>query len=490
MAEVHEPRRPRVVGAPGGATRVRGRAESVLRPSGPPTLPISLRARDDHSERHSRAVIDLALRLGEAMLVTGASVADTTAAVLRVCRAYGLVSIHADITYTSVTLSLHRGVSRDPITVMRIISHFGTDYSRLESLQRLVAEIAQTPGAPGDVVDNLHELERILETPLAYRRGVITVAWALMGVGVAMVLGGGPMMVIIAAATAAAIDRVQRRIAQMRISAFFGQVVGAMVAAGVAVALMYLREHSTHVGFLGQVRPSIVVASSIVVLLAGMSVVTAAQDTLDGFYVTAAARTYEVILMTSGIVAGVTVMLGVGHRLGVPIAIIPGSTPTYGVLVPIVGSALTAGAYAVSAYCGPLTVLVATITGGVSWLLAHLASLLLGASTPVASGLAAFTVGMMAPRLSRAMRMPTIALTTAGIMPMLPGFAVFKAIIQVVENKTGTSAIPTFLEVVLVALALSVGVSLGTLVGRQIMAGEESLTAKVARRTLGNSPQE
>lgn len=73
---------------------------------------------------------------------------------------------------------------------------------------------------------------------------------------------------------------------------------------------------------------------------------------------------------------------------------------------------------------------------------------------------------------------------------MLPGFAVFKAIIQVVENKTGTSAIPTFLEVVLVALALSVGVSLGTLVGRQIMAGEESLTAKVARRTLGNSPQE
>ena len=139
------------------------------------------------------------------MLVTGASVADTTASLLRVGRAYGLQGAHVDITYTSVTISMHRGVHRDPITVMRIITHFGTDYSRLEALHALVRDIASDPDDPGEIDDNLYTLERILEQPHVYRRGVITIAWALMGAGVAMLLGGTWLTCVLAAVTSAVI---------------------------------------------------------------------------------------------------------------------------------------------------------------------------------------------------------------------------------------------------------------------------------------------
>lgn len=474
-----------------GATRARGRARSVLRPSGPPTLPISVRATGDRvSEWHTRAVIDLVLRLGEAMLVTGASVADTTAAVLRVCRAYGLTSVHADITYTSITLSFHRGVHRDPITVMRIISRFGTDYSRLESLQALARDICADPDDPGDIEDNLHELERILELPNAYRRGIVTAAWAGMGAGVAALLGAGVSIMIVAALTTAVIDRTQHAIARLGISAFFGQVLGAMIATTVTVALRWARSDFPDVGWLQAMHPSIVVASCIVALLSGMSVVTAAQDTLDGFYVTASARTYEVVLLTGGIVAGVLTVLVVAQNLNIHISVVPSTAyQADSLMVQLGAAAIIAGSYAISAYCGPIAVLVSIATGAGSWLVYSMASSGFGFSGFVSAGLAAFVVGAIAPTTARNLHIPSISITTAGVMPLLPGQAVYKAIIFFVQDKSGETSMPMVSQAVLTGLALSAGVSLGTLLGRQVLAGQNSVTAKVLGRTVANVPE-
>lgn len=483
-ATTSAPRMPRT-----GATRVRGRAMSVIRPSGPPTKPISVRGTNDRvSEWHTRSVIDFCLRLGEAMLVTGASVADTTASLLRVGRAYGLQGAHVDITYTSVTISMHRGVHRDPITVMRIITHFGTDYSRLEALHALVRDIARDPDDPGEIDDNLYTLERILEQPHVYRRGVITFAWALMGAGVAMLLGGSTAMVLVAGLSTAVVDRIQYAVARAGVSAFFGQMLGAMFATAVAVGLLVVHQHAETIMWLGQVRPSLVVASSVVVLLAGMSVVTAAQDTLDGFYLTAGARTYEVVLLTGGVVAGVLLVLSIAQRFGVDLVIIERSSSFAGsVLTQIVAAALIAGAFAVSAYCAPRTVLAAVLTGGFSWLLFGTLMWGVGTSEPVAAGGAALVVGALAPFVGTRVHVPSIALITAGIVPLLPGQAVYRGIMMFITEGENTLWQTTLLNAVLMGLTLSVGVSLGTLLGRQVSAGADSLTARVVRRTVSET---
>ena len=118
-----------------------------------------------------------------------------------------------------------------------------------------------------------------------------------------MLLGGSTAMVLVAGLSTAVVDRIQYAVARAGVSAFFGQMLGAMFATAIAVGLLVVHQHAETIMWLGQVRPSLVVASSVVVLLAGMSVVTAAQDTLDGFYLTAGARTYEVVLLTGGVVA-------------------------------------------------------------------------------------------------------------------------------------------------------------------------------------------
>src|SRR5699024_9054341 len=67
--------------------------------------------------------------------------------------------------------------------------------------------------------------------------------------------------------------------------------------------------------------PSLVVASGIMVLLAGLSVVGAAEDAIAGFPLTSAARSFEVVLSTVGIIIGIGVMLAIAQRLGVTLSI-------------------------------------------------------------------------------------------------------------------------------------------------------------------------
>ena len=114
----------------------------AFRPSGPPTdeLPV-FAAPDSTDDATARAVIDLALRAGIALLSTGAPAADVVATVLTLTRAYGLSSVHVDITFTSITLSVHRGLDQDPLTVTRVIRQRTLDHSRLQNVQRLIDRV-------------------------------------------------------------------------------------------------------------------------------------------------------------------------------------------------------------------------------------------------------------------------------------------------------------------------------------------------------------
>lgn len=62
-----------------------------MRDIDPPTDVLSLwQGADGVDQRSARAVIDLAMRVGERLLSTGASASDVVATVLRLTDAYGL----------------------------------------------------------------------------------------------------------------------------------------------------------------------------------------------------------------------------------------------------------------------------------------------------------------------------------------------------------------------------------------------------------------
>lgn len=469
--------------APRVGSAWRDRALWVLRGVGPPTVPIGLPGGDDEvSQRHARGVIDLALRIGEAMLATGASAAEVVTTVLRLTAAYGVRSTHVDITFTSIAVSIHRGLDEDPLSVMRVIKVRSPDYSRLEEVQRLVDDIAD-PGPlrlpPLDVTSARRRLDQVLAAPHPYRRWVVTAGAALLAGSVAALFGAAPGMWLLAALSAAAVDRVQRALSRIGIASFFNQAVSAAIPTTVAVGLYWLESRGIEVPVGGP--PSLVVISGIIVLLAGLGVLGAAQDALDGYYVTAGARGLEVLALTAGIAVGISSVLGLAHRIGVPMEVSPYVGFTGDPLISTVAAMLVAAGFAMSTYTGPRTTLVAMAVAGVARAIFEMVSVLeLGAPTAVA--VAAAAVGAIGYAAHRTLRLPELAITTAGIVSMLPGLAVYRALFLMMEDSAGLvgTAIVELVSAVSIGIGLAAGVSIGGFAARRALGLDRS--ALMARR--------
>ena len=304
------------------------------------------------------------------------------------------------MTFTSISVSYHRGLDADPMTVMRGVKVRSTDLTRLERLQTLVRDLAEEPV---DIDVARARFDELIRAPHPYRRWVVTAALAGLAAAAAALFGGTWLIMALSFVTTAVADRVQHWLARRGIAAFFTQAVGGAIPTGVAVAL--LAAASAGVPGLQGISPSLVVASGIVVLLAGLSVVGAAQDAIDGYYVTAGARVFEVLVLTLGIVVGVATVLAIARRSGVSMQFTAYTPLATNTVVQVLAATVVSGAFAVSAYAGTRAVVHSTVTGGLGWLV-YLGAAHLGLGPVAASSLAALAAGFVSQVVSRSSEGP------------------------------------------------------------------------------------
>lgn len=447
-----------------------------------PAVPVAARATTAGLDPAAvRGVLELGLRLGEAMLSLGAAAADVTSTIQRMVAAFGLAGCQVDLTFTSITASYDPGAPGTPMTVMRVARTRVTDYGRLAEVIGLSTRLMARP-VPADevpaVLEAAHgDLDAVLSAPNAYRPAVVTLVLSLMAAGVAVLLGGGVWAAVVAGLTTAAIDRVVRALGGFGLPPFFLQAAGAAVATLVAVLLFVLAPVLPVE--LATVPPSLVVASGVVVLLAGLSLVGAADDAISGFPVTANGRVFEVLVLTVGIVVGIGGVLDVARRLGVSLDVVEDYGDSVPLLVQILSSGVVAGTWALASLARRRAALVATGAGMVAWLVfAGLRELQVGPA--VASAGAALLVGFGAETFAGRLKVPSLVASTCGIVPLLPGLAIYRGLYLVVDDSTSLEAgAETLLGAATVGLGLAAGVILG-----ELLAAPVRLAAQRARSVL------
>jgi uncharacterized membrane protein YjjP (DUF1212 family) len=186
------------------------------------------------------------------------------------------------------------------------------------------------------------------------------------------------------------------------------------VATASAVLLVVLRV---------DVRTSLVVAAGIVVFLAGLSFVSAAEDAISGFPVTAAARAFQVLTLTTGIVVGIAGVLDLAQRARVPLAVVDPATASVPFAAALAAAAGMAGFWALASHARPHAVGVATVAGALAWTTSSAAGAF-GAGPAVASWAAAVVVGFCGESLTDRLRIPPLLVAVCGIVPLLPGLAI------------------------------------------------------------------
>lgn len=199
----------------------------------------------------------------------------------------------------------------------------------------------------------------------------------------------------------------------------------------------------------------------------GMTLVGSMQDAVTGYMLTALARLGDALFLTAGIVVGILISLRGVTNAGIQIELHVDATTTLAtpgmplpILVAVSGAALSGVCLTIASYA-PLR---SVATAGLSAGLAELVLIGLGAAgfgRVVATWTAAIGVGFLATLISIRRQAPALVTATAGIMPMLPGLAVFRAVFAFAVNDTPDGGLTQLLEAAATALALGSGVVLG-----------------------------
>jgi uncharacterized membrane protein YjjP (DUF1212 family) len=417
-------------------------------------------------QREVYRTLDLALRIGEVVLSSGAGTADATATILAVTAAGGLRGCEVDITFTSIAIAYQAAPDVAPETHLRIVRYRGLDYSRLTDVDRLVRQFAQ-----GDVTRDQasRELARLVSAGAPYPRWSSVLAWGVMAGGATLLLGGGWLITGVAVVTAVVIDLSNRWFHRQRLPAFYQQVAGAFVATAVALGLYALD---------APVKPSLVVAAGIIMLLAGIALTGAVQDALTGYYVTAAARTLEAMLLTGGIIAGVSLGITLGIKLGLPLAIEVQTIQLANLPIMTVSGAVMAVAFAFAS-SAPLRALlpIALVGAGGSLVFTLMTRAEFGPAWSTAA--AAFVVGLAGYSLGRRSGVPPLVVVVSGTVPLLPGLTIYKGLFEVMSlgSLTGVVSLAT---AVAIGVAIASGVILGEYVAQPIRREARRLEDRLA----------
>ncbi|GAB3743755.1 threonine/serine exporter family protein [Microlunatus parietis] len=408
---------------------------------------------DEDRTAETIKALDLALRVGEALLANGAGAADVAATMDSILRHLGLAGADVDVTFTALVVAHQESPDEPTLVRRRNVAQRDVDYEDLTRVDHLVKALLL------DRIDRdraRDELAQITSSGHQRPRWAVTVGWGVLALGIAMLLGGGPLVMIIALVTSIAVERLQRLMTVGRLPSFYQQMAGGLLATLLAVGLA-----ATPL----PLDPSVVVSANITVLLAGLGLIGAAQDALTGFYITANARLLEVMLSTAGIIVGVSGGITVGRLIGVDLTLVPGAAGLAEAPWVLSGAAICAMAFGYVAYTPLRALLPIGLIAGAGEVI-YSVLLAVGLGRPWAAAVAAVGIGVVAYGVAGRVRVPPLAIVVCGITPFLPGLSIYRALTLFTAGDSG--GVVDLVTAGAVAIALASGVILGEYIAQPV----------------------
>jgi uncharacterized membrane protein YjjP (DUF1212 family) len=420
---------------------------------------------NDDAATQARQALELAMRVGDVLLTAGMSANDVVVEMLRITEAYGLKRVHIDLTFNSMAVTYYAAPTTVPMTLVRTVQPDVLDFTKVRRVQALVQHIHAGMPLQGAI----NNLERLRNAPRLYSGWVASAGNAAIAPGVTLLFTVSWQVLVITFIAGFAVDRLLAWAKARGFPPFFSQLAGAAFITLVATGVSALGAHGADI--LLSADPTLIVVGGIVLLVAGMTAVGAMQDAIDQFYVTASARFLEAAMMTGGIVLGIVAGLQVGVALGHPIAVSTQPLTLGPIVAQFIGATVISAGFAMSAYAGLVTVVLAGLMGALGWA-GYLGMVTLGFAEVPAKAAGVLLAAFVATIIARRSRTPGFALIAAAILPLVPGLLLFTGLLQAVGTlgQPGDLAASgvTLLQALGVAVGIAAGATLGTYLGRPV----------------------
>lgn len=137
--------------------------------------------------------------------------------------------------------------------------------------------------------------------------------------------------------------------------------------------------------------------------------------------------------------------------------------------------------WALASHARPRAIGLAAMAGAPAWTTFWAASAMASGPT-VARGIAAVVIGFCAKLLTERLRIPPLLVAVCGIVPLLPGPAIYQGPFAIVVEADIQGGLAALVGASAIGLALATGVALGEYLGRPMGGERDRYDQRVSRR--------
>ncbi|MCV7565710.1 threonine/serine exporter family protein [Micrococcus luteus] len=407
----------------------------------------------------ARTTLDFALKLGETMFSFGAASLDVETSIIVATQAYGILETEVDLTNQSISLNYAPDSSRGeaPFTLQRVVRSSSVNFEGLVAVHRLVEEIA---AGEVDRAEAQRRLVEIRHQPKPFP-AVFEVLFSGVFVACFVPFIGGTW-------TGAALGMVSTWLVfwlkvqadKARFPEIFSTMFGAITATVIALMAYALDL---------PVNPALVIAGGIMMLLPTARFVTAVQDAIHGFPVTAAGRFLSALLVFAGVMAGIMIAVGIGDLVGFEqLDLAEAGTLSYPPLL-LLGLVMAAGmADAVVEQSRWPQILACGLVSGAGFG-AYLAAQQIGVSDRLVPAVAAAAVGFLGRLVAQRLAAPALVIVLPSMLFLLPGLTMFRSVYGfTVETGATLLGVEGLFNAAVIVVAIAAGVAFGNTLAKPI----------------------
>ncbi|WP_394249166.1 threonine/serine exporter family protein [Arthrobacter pityocampae] len=397
----------------------------------------------------ARKALDFALSLAETMFRYGAGALEVETSIIAVTAAFGLDNIEVDITNQSVIIN-YSAKDQTPTTVLRVVRSWTNNYAGLTAIHRLVSDIADGGVSRTEAAQRLDE---ITHRPKPFPRWMVTAAFGIFSAAIVAFVGGTLLGSLVGFVSCILVDLVSRKLGEWRVPEFFSVATSAALVTLIAMLFWWLQV---------PISPALVVVGGILLLLPTGRLVSATQDAINGFPVTAAGRYLSAILVFAALVAGIAVALVAGSAIGIPELDVFESTGSQYPWPLVAVFIFVAVAMICIAEQTDVKLVVPTSLVAVAGYLLLIGAVAAGVGYRLAPALAAILIGGLSRVVSLRFGAPQLVVAVPAVLFLYPGLSIFRSMYTLtIESEFVSAGALGLFNALTVVLAIAAGVVLG-----------------------------
>ena len=410
-----------------------------------------------HDGAYYHALVDFAVLAGEIMMASGAETHRTEDTILRILSTTGLPHADAFVLSTGLTLTL----SYDPshtITVTRRAESVSTNLGRVYEVNRISRAFCDGKLTLEEATKQLHHCKtmHLYSNALKVLGGVITS-------GAFCYMFGGTVADTIAAMISGLVLMISLPMLQSRLNrAFVTTAIASLLMALTATTLTHFC--NTFWGI--ELRSEYLIVGAMMPVVPGVAITNAIRDMLYGDYVSACARIMDAFLTAAAVALGIGLGLAVSREFGFVLTapeFVFGQSNSVGfrLLIEAIIAFFSAFGFCYLLEAPRRLILPSSLVAIPCWML-YLFGCMVGFSSSWAALLSSAVVYLLAYALARFLKAPVSVFLIIGILPLVPGFKIYRTIYFMITNEGSTAE--ALADTLLMAGAIALGIFVADLI--------------------------